>query len=111
MRRGELFRVKHPSSPDPKKFRFFVIVSRQVLIDSRFSTVVCAPIYTAYDGISTQVPVGMDEGLKHDCSIHCDELMSLSKSMLTNYVSILSPKKMRLLDNALKISLQLFNEE
>ena len=69
MRRGELYRVRRSSSQDPKKFRVFVLVSRQVLIDSRFSTVICAPVYTAYEGLSTQVPVGIDEGLKHDTTI------------------------------------------
>jgi mRNA interferase MazF len=87
-----------------------VIVSRQILIDSRFSTVICAPIYTAYDGLSTQVPVGIDEGLKHDSSIHCDELISLPKSILTNYIGILSPSKLRLLEKSLIIALQLNNE-
>lgn len=31
-------------------------------------------------------PSSIDEGLKHESSIHCDELMSLSKASLTNYV-------------------------
>ncbi|MFY9705637.1 MAG: type II toxin-antitoxin system PemK/MazF family toxin [Desulfobacterales bacterium] len=96
-----------PSSRDPKKFRVFVIVSRQILIDSRFSTVICAPIYTAYEGLSTQVPVGIDEGLKHESGIHCDELISLPKSMLTNYVGKLPLEKLHLLERALKIALQL----
>ena len=110
MRRGELYRVKRPSSRDPKKFRVFVIVSRQILIDSRFSTAICAPVYTSYDGLSTQVAVGIDEGLKHDSGIHCDELISLPKYMLTNYVSKLSPEKLHLLGKALKIALQLHEE-
>ncbi len=110
MRRGEFYRVRRPSSRDPKKFRVFVIVSRQVLIDSRFSTVICAPVYTAYEGLSTQVPVGIDEGLKHESSIHCDELISLPKPMLTNYVGRLSPEKLNLLGKALKIALQLHEE-
>ncbi len=110
MRRGELYRVRRPSSRDPKKFRVFVIVSRQILIDSRFSTVICAPVYTTYEGLSTQVEVGIDEGLKHDSSVHCDELISLPKSILTNYVGKLPPEKLHLLDRALKIALQLHNE-
>lgn len=57
MKRGELYRVANPSARDPKNFRVFVIVSRQVVIESRFSTVTCAPIYSAYDGLSTQVPL------------------------------------------------------
>ena len=107
MKRGELYRVANPSSRDPKKFRVFVIVSRQVLIDSRFSTVICAPIYSTHDGLSTQVLVGMDEGLKHDSSIHCDELISLSKSVLTNYIGTLPLKKIRALNQALRIALDI----
>ena len=110
MRRGELYRVRRPSSRDPKKFRVFVIVSRQILIDSRFSTVICAPVYTTYDGLSTQVAIGIGEGLKHDSSIHCDELISLPKSMLTNYVGKLPPERQHLLDRTLKIALQLHDE-
>ena len=110
MRRGELYRVRRPSSRDPRKFRVFVIVSRQVLLDSRFSTVICAPVYSAYEGLSTQVIVGIDEGLKHDSGIHCDELISLPKSVLTNYVGKLSSKKLHLLDIALKIALQLYDQ-
>ncbi len=105
MKRGELYRVERPSARDPKRFRVFCIVSRQVVIDSRFSTVVCAPIYTAYDGLSTQVPVGIEEGLKHDSSIYCDELVSLPKSVLTNYIGTLSAEKMQALNKALRIAL------
>ena len=110
MRRGELYRVTRPSSRDPKKYRVFIIVSRQILIESRFSTVICAPVYTAYEGLSTQVPVGIDEGLKYDSAIHCDELVSLPKSMLTNYIGSLSFKKQQVLESALKIALQLNTE-
>ena len=52
MKRGELYRVYKPDG-DPKPYRTFVIVSRQVLIDSRFSTVVCAPIFGNGDDLST----------------------------------------------------------
>lgn len=106
MRRGELYRVAHPSGA-PKRYRIFVIVSRQVVIDSRFSTVICAPIYSVHDGLSTQVSVGHDEGLKHASSIHCDELVSLPKSKLTSYIGALSAHKLHLLDEALKIALNL----
>jgi mRNA interferase MazF len=92
---------------DPKKSRVFVVVSRQVLIDSRFSTVVCAPIYSVHDGLSTQVLVGIDEGLKHDSSIHCDELVSIPKSALTNFVGKLSPQKIEALNRALRIALDI----
>lgn len=107
MKRGELYLVAHPTSRDPKKQRVFVVVSRQVLIDSRFSTVVCAPIYSTHDGLSTQVLVGIEEGLKRDSSIHCDELVSLPKAVLTNYVGSVSREKVEALNQSLRIALDL----
>jgi mRNA interferase MazF len=85
----------------------FVVVSRPALIDSAFSTVVCAPVYTRRDGLATQVDVGPDEGLKHDSSIHCDALVSLSKSLLTDYVASLRSARLRALDDALRVALAL----
>ena len=107
MKRGDLYRVSHPSSRDPKKSRVFVVVSRQVVIDSRFSTVICAPVYSIHDGLSTQVLVGIEEGLKHDSSIHCDELVSLQKSALTNFVGRLAAHKLDAINKALQIALEL----
>ena len=107
MRRGELYRVYKASSQDTKRYRVFVVVSRQALLDSRFSTAICAPIYSSYDGLSTQVPVGVDEGLKHDSSIHCDELISIPKASLTHFIGTLPPVKIEALDRALAIAVGL----
>jgi mRNA interferase MazF len=107
VKRGELYLVRKPGSQDPRKQRVFVIVSRQVLIDSRFSTLICAPVYSRHDGLSTQVRVGVPEGLKKESSIHCDELVSLPKTVLTHYVGFLKNARLRELDEALAISLGL----
>ncbi len=104
MRRGGLYRVYKASKPDPKRSRVFVIVSRQILIDSAFTTLICAPIYSAYDGLASQVAVGVTEGLKHDSSVHCDELISIPKSALTDYVGKLGDKKLNTLDAALAVA-------
>ena len=45
------------------------------------------------EGLLTQVNISADEGLKNDSCIHCDELMTLPKSSLTNYVGALPHKK------------------
>lgn len=103
MTRGDLYRVFRPR--DPKTFRVYGVISRQALIDSRFDTVVCAPVYSARHGLSTQVDVGIEEGLKHESSLHCDELMSLPKSALTHYVGRVAPDKLRDLDRALAAAL------
>ncbi len=107
MKRGDLYRVYKGSTTNPKRYRVFVIVSRQVLIDSKFSTVICAPIYSSFEGLSSQVSVGIDEGLKHDSSIYCDELISIPKKSLTNFIGTLSAEKLIQLDKALSIALAL----
>jgi mRNA interferase MazF len=107
LKRGDLFRVRRPGRGDPKESRVFVVVSRQTLIDSRFSTVVCAPVYTRRDGLATQVDVGIEDGLKHESSIHCDALVSLPKSVLTDHIATLPAGRVRALDQALRVALAL----
>ena len=107
MNRGELYLVRKPGSQDPKRQRVFVIVSRQILTDSRFSSVICAPVYSRHDGLSTQVRIGTAEGLKTESSIHCDELVSLPKSVLTHYIGSLKTAALDNLNRALLVSLSL----
>jgi mRNA interferase MazF len=97
--------VYRGSKNDPKKHRVFLVVSRQTLIDQSFSSVICAPVYTNYHGFPTPVEVGVDEGLKHDSAIFCDDLVSIHKSLLTDYVGTLSDDKMELVNTALRIAL------
>jgi len=105
MKRGDLFLVYKGSKNDPKKHRVFLVVSRQDCIDKGFSSVICAPIYSKYHGISTQVVIGVEEGLKHDSAIFCDDLISFPKRILTNFVGHLSDSKMEEINTALRIAL------
>lgn len=106
MTRGELYRVHKPGG-DPKEYRTFVITSRQALIDSRFSTAVCAPVFNSGQGLSTQVAVGLDEGMKHPSWIMCDNLVSLRKADLRQYVGSLSASKLAEFNQALRMALDL----
>ena len=106
MKRGDLYRVYKPGG-DRKQYRTFVVVSRQALVDSRFSTVICAPVFTSGEGLSTQIPVGIAEGLKHTSWILCDNLVSLRKSELTNFRGSLQRERIVELDHALKMALDL----
>lgn len=90
---------------DPKRYRVFVVVSRQAVVESKFSTVICAPVYSRFDGLSTQVPVGEKEGLKKHSSIFCDELVSIEKNRLTDFVGSLEAEKLGLLNRSLVIAL------
>ena len=102
--RGELYRIKHPSG-DPKRSRVVVVVSRAAHLASRFSTAICAPVYTQRGGLSSEVEVGPAEGLKHASAILCDVLTSFPRSQLTDYVGTLGPVKLAALTTALRIAL------
>jgi mRNA interferase MazF len=110
VKQGDLYRVYRGSWNDPKEYHVFLVVSRQLLVDSRFSTVICAPVYSGRDGLPTQIEVGVDEGLKHDSdfsprAVYCDELVSIRKTLLTDYVGSLSSVKMEEINTALRIAL------
>jgi mRNA interferase MazF len=106
VRRGELYRVRKPGG-DPKRVRTFVVVSRQAVIESRFTSVICAPVFTEGSGLATQVPIGPDEGLRHASWIMCDQLVSAPKAQLTDFVGTLSPRKLADLNVALRIALDI----
>jgi mRNA interferase MazF len=101
VRRGDIYRVAEAASSDATRFRIFVVVSRQALIESQHPAVVCAPVYPTRIGLSTEVHVGPDEGLRHAGSIHCDVLLSVPKSSLTQQVGRLPSARLADLDRAL----------
>jgi mRNA interferase MazF len=106
MRRGKIYRVHKPEG-DPKRYRSFVVISRQTLIDSTYATVVCAPVFANDSGLSTQVAIGPSEALQHESWIVCDNLRSLPKTDLTQFVGSLSWSKLAELDEALRVALAL----
>lgn len=85
--------------------RGFVVVSRQVLIGSRYATILCPPVYSIDSGLATQVSVGPEEGLKHASATHCDDLVSIQKTELTDFAGSLSDRKLAQLSAALRVAL------
>jgi mRNA interferase MazF len=106
IRRGELYRIRHPSG-DVKRSRVVVVVSRHAHLASRFSTAICAPVYSQRGGLSTEVEVGPAEGLKHPSAILCDVLTTFPRGQLTDYVGTLGPAKLAALRGALRIALEI----
>ena len=106
LERGQVYLLNRPGG-DTRPRRPVIVVSRQALCDSRADKVIVAPINSNSDGRSTEVPVGIAEGLKHESVINCDQLFLVPKSSLTNFLASLSPGKMRALRAALRIALDL----
>ena len=105
MKRGDLYRLYRGLKYDPKNYRVVLVVSRQEVIDNTFTTVICAPVYSRYTGLRTQVEVGVDEGLKHDSAVYCDELYSVDKTALTDFIGSLPNDKLEAVNAALRIAL------
>jgi mRNA interferase MazF len=99
-----LYRIRQPGG-DPKPSRVVVVVSRSAHLAARFSTAICAPVYSQRSGRSSEVEVGPAEGLKHASAILCDALSSFPRSQLTDYVGTLGPDKLAALRIALRIAL------
>ena len=105
IRRGQLYRVHRPGG-DPRRSRVFVVVSRKVFIASRWSTVICAPVYSHGEGLNTQVEVGPEEGLKEKSWIMCDALMRIEKTLLTDFIGALGRARIAELNRALRVALE-----
>ena len=71
------------------------------------ATVICAPVYREALGLESEILIGPDEGLPQDSSVRCDFLTLMFKRKLTNFVTTLSERKQRELQQALAYALQL----
>ena len=109
-RRGELY-LASDAPGDAKSNRVVLVVSRQRFLDSNHPMVVCVPVYSRGQGLTTQVQIGVAEGLKHDSSLHCDDIIRMRREQLRAWVGTLSRAKMREVNTALTIALGLDDNE
>lgn len=100
MRRGEMYRVHRPEG-DTKRDRVYLVVSREEFLARVFSSVICVPVYSREIGLSTEVPVGVLEGLKYESVLRCDVLTSVAREALTQYVGRVSAEKMVAVNRAM----------
>jgi mRNA-degrading endonuclease toxin of MazEF toxin-antitoxin module len=105
---GEIYRTREKLSERGQKPGYYVVVSRDFVAGNEdLSTVVCAPVYGEFLGLTTEVAVGRDEGLPRPSAIRCDFLTLMFKSKLTGFVATLPDRKKSELKQALTRALQL----
>jgi mRNA interferase MazF len=106
--RGEIYRTSERLPERGDKPGFYVVVSRAFIVENDdVSTVICAPVYSQALGIDTEVPLGPEDGLPHASAVRCDFLALMFKRKLTRFVATLSQRKLRALEQALAIALDL----
>jgi mRNA interferase MazF len=108
MTRGDIYRTREALAERGGKRGFYLVVSRAFVAENPdIETVICAPIYSEILGVTTEVIVGPAEGLPKTSSVRCDFLALLFKAKLTHFVGSVSLPKLKALDRALAIALDL----
>ncbi|MBA0124000.1 type II toxin-antitoxin system PemK/MazF family toxin [Haloechinothrix sp. YIM 98757] len=70
-----------------------VLVLTRELVRPHLTRVTVAPITTTTRGLSTEVPVGRDNGLDHDCVVSCDNIVTVPATTLGRQVGYFLPRQ------------------
>ena len=70
-----------------------VLVLTRELVRPHLSRVTVAPITSTIRGLSTEVPVGPDNGLDHPSVVSCDNVVTVPKSALGRQIGRLRPEQ------------------
>jgi mRNA interferase MazF len=87
----------------PDKRRPVLILSRHEAIRV-LQTVLVAPVTSTIRGLPSEVPVGVEEGLKHESAVNLDHIYTLDKSRLERFVGTLTVEKMEAVCRALAVA-------
>ena len=98
--RGEIWLYTFGS---PDKRRPVLVLSRQKTLDL-LRTALVAPITSTAHGAPSEVPVGIEEGLKHDSVINLDQVQTVDQKRLHHFVGTVGPGKMTAVCRALLIA-------
>ena len=87
----------------PDKRRPVVVLTREEVI-GLLHTVMVAPITSVVRGAPSEVPVGVEEGLKHPSAVNLDHVQTVERVRLRTYVGQVGADKMRAICTALAIA-------
>ena len=97
---GEIWRCEFEP---PDKRRPAVVLTRSEALPV-LRTAMVAPIVSTIRGISSEVIVGPDEGLKRMSAVSLDNVQTVDQRQLRGYVGQLSPQKMQEVCRALAVA-------
>ena len=98
--RGEIWMYRFKAL---NKRRPVLVLTRQQVI-GLLNWVMVAPITSSIHGVPSEVLVGVDEGLKRQSAVNLDNVQSVERSRLTNFVGSLDVAKMQMVGRALAIA-------
>ena len=100
LNRGEIWMYTFAS---PDKRRPVLVLTRQEVIGV-LRTVMVAPITSTIHGAPSEVPAGVEEGLKKQSAINLDHVQTVDKNRLKRFVGTVGSAKMREVCRALAIA-------
>jgi mRNA interferase MazF len=103
MRRGE---IRWAELPAPVGRRPVLLLSRDSAYNVRTSVTV-AVITRAIRGIPVEVPLGKEDGMSMECVVSLDNILTIPKTRLGEYITVLSPEKMAAVVKAIVFALDL----
>ena len=66
--------------------------------------VMVAPLTTRTRGISSEVPLGDEDGVSRACVVNLDTITTIAKSSLRDRLTVLSAEKLKAVEQALHFS-------
>src|SRR5215204_2194513 len=84
-----------------------VLVLTRELVRPHLSRVTVAPITSTVRGLSTEVPVGPNNGLDHPSVVSCDNVVTVPKAALGRQIGRLLPEQEPTLTSALHAAFDL----
>lgn len=103
MKRGQIWWVDFPA---PVGRRPAILVSRNQAYKVRLAVTV-VPLTRTVRGIATEVPLGPPDGVPKASAANADNITTVPKTRVGEYLATLSNEKLEGLDRAIKFSLDL----
>lgn len=103
MKRGEVWWA---NLPPPMGRRPAVLLSRDAAYAVR-SMVTLAPVTTRARHIQAEVSLGPQDGLARPCAVNLDNIITVDKDLLDQYIAALSQDKLRAVEAAIHFALGL----
>lgn len=89
------------------KTRPVLVLTREV-VRPHLNRVSVAPITSTIRGLSTEVPVGADNGLDHDSVVNCDNIVTVPKAALGRHLGYLLDPQEPALADAIRAAFDLY---
>ncbi len=103
MKRGEVWWA---DLPEPIGKRPVVLLSRNEAYSVR-NAVTVAEITQTIRNIPVEVKLGREDGLPKKCVVNLDTIITIRKTLLKEYITMLKPDKIEKINEAIKFALSL----